>query len=96
MTEGKFIRFYKKRNNSKSHKEVREKIDLFWNVLLKALEEDKKVTFKNWGAFENREMKVRKVLVPTWEKAQYIKPKEIVKFRAGKSLIEIANGDTDE
>ena len=63
---------------------------------LKALEEDKKVTFKNWGAFEKREMKVRKVLVPTWEKAQYIKPKEIVKFRAGKSLIEIANGDTDE
>ena len=42
MTEGEFIRFYKKRNNSKSHKEVREKIDLFWNVLLKALEEDKK------------------------------------------------------
>ena len=40
MTEGEFIRFYKKRNNSKSHKEVREKIDLFWNVLLKALDED--------------------------------------------------------
>ena len=96
MKEGKFIRFYKKRNNSKSHKEVREKIDLFWNVLLKALEEDKKVTFKNWGAFEKREMKVRKVLVPTWEKAQYIKPKEIVKFRTGKSLIEIANSDADE
>ena len=96
MTEGEFIRFYKKRNNSKSHKEVREKIDLFWNVLPKALDEDKKVIFKNWGAFEKREMKVRKVLVPTWEKAQYIKPKEIVKFRAGKSLIKIANGDTDE
>ena len=62
MTEGEFVRFYKKRNNSKSHKEVREKIDLFWNVLLKALDEDKKV----------------------------------IKFRAGKSLIEIANGDIDE
>ena len=96
MTEGEFIRFYKKRNNSKSHKEVRENIDLFWNVLLKALDEDKKVILKNWGVFEKRERKVRKVLVPTWEKAQYIKPKEIVKFRAGKSLIKIANGDTDE
>ena len=96
MTEGKFIRFYKKRNNSKSHKEVREKIDLFWNVLLKALDEDKKVILKNWGVFEKRERKVRKVLVPTWEKAQYIKPKESIKFRAGKSFIEIANGDTDE
>ena len=96
MTEGEFIRFYKKRNNSKSHKEVREKIDLFWNVLLKALDEDKKVILKTWRVFEKRERKVRKVLVPTWEKAQYIKPKEIVKFRAGKSLIKIANGDTDE
>ena len=52
MTEGEFIRFYKKRNNSKNLKVVKEKIDLFWNVLLKALDEDKKVIFKNWGAFE--------------------------------------------
>ena len=96
MTEGEFLRFYKKRNNSKNLKVVKEKIDLFWNVLLKALEEDKKVILKNWGVFEKRERKVRKVLVPTWEKAQYIKPKESIKFRAGKSFIEIANGDTDE
>ena len=96
MTEGEFIRFYKKRNNSKSHKEVREKIDLFWNVLLKALDEDKKVTLQNWGVFEKRERKARKVLVPMWEEARYTEPKEAVKFRAGKSLIEIANGDTDE
>ena len=41
-------------------------------------------------------MKVRKELVPTCEKAEYIKPKESIKFRAGKSFIEIANGDTDE
>ena len=96
MTEGEFIRFYKKRNNSKNLKVVRARIDLFWRVLLKSLEEDKKATLKNWGVFEKREMKARKVLIPTWEKAQYIKPKEIVKFKAGKSLIEIANGDTDE
>lgn len=41
MTEGEFIRFYKKRNKIKSHKKVREKIDLFWDVLLRALEEEK-------------------------------------------------------
>ena len=52
MTEGEFIRFYKKRNRIKSHKKVKEKIDLFWNVLLKALEEDKKVVFKDWGVFK--------------------------------------------
>lgn len=42
MTEGEFIRFYKKRNKSKNHKEAKEKIDLFWNVLLAALEKKKK------------------------------------------------------
>lgn len=42
MTEGEFVRFYKKRNKSKSHKEVKKKIDLFWDVLLKALDEEKK------------------------------------------------------
>ena len=47
MTEGEFIRFYKKRNKIKNHKTVKEKIDLFWDVLLKALDEDKKVALQN-------------------------------------------------
>ena len=96
MTEGEFIRFYKKRNYSKSHKEVKEKIDLFWDALLKALEEDKKVVFKDWGVFEKREIKSRKIKVPMWEEERYTEPKKAIKFRAGKSLIEIANGDIDE
>ena len=96
MTEGEFIRFYKTRNKIKSHREVREKIELFWNVLLKALEEDKKVTFKEWGVFERKEKKPRKVLVPMWEKPTYTEPKEAIKFRAGKGLMKIANGDADE
>ena len=96
MTEGEFLRFYKKRNNSKNLKVVKEKIDLFWNVLLKALEEDKKVTFKEWGTFEKKEMKPRKVLVPMWEKATYTEPREAIKFRAGKGLMKIANSDADE
>ncbi|MEJ6465187.1 HU family DNA-binding protein [Fusobacterium ulcerans] len=96
MTEGEFIRFYKKRNRIKSHKEVKEKIDLFWDVLLKALEEDKKVIFKEWGTFEKKEMKSRKVLVPMWEKPIYTEAREAIKFRAGKGLIKIANGGIDE
>ena len=96
MTEGEFVRFYKKRNNSKSHKEVREKIDLFWNVLLKALDEDKKVALQNWGVFEKKERKARKILVPMWEEAGYTEPKEAVKFKAGKALVKIANSDKNE
>ncbi|RGJ21328.1 HU family DNA-binding protein, partial [Fusobacterium varium] len=56
MTEGEFIRFYKKRNLSRSYKEVKEKIDIFWTVLLKALDEDGKVLLKDWGAFEKKEV----------------------------------------
>ena len=96
MTEGEFIRFYKKRNRIKSHKEVKEKIDLFWDVLLKALEEDKKVVFKGWGIFEKREVKSRKIKVPMWEEERYTDPKEVIKFRAGKGLIKMVEGDTNE
>ena len=96
MTEGEFIRFYKKRNKIKNHKAVKEKIDLFWNVLLKALEEDKKVVFKDWGVFGKREIKSRKIKVPMWEEERYTEPKEVIKFRAGKGLIKMVEGDTDE
>ena len=96
MTEGEFVRFYKKRNKSKSHKEVKKKIDLFWDVLLKALDEDKKVVFKGWGVFEKREIKSRKIKVPMWEEERYTEPKEVIKFRAGKGLIKMVEGDTDE
>ena len=96
MTEGEFIRCYKKRNKIKNYKAVKEKIDLFWNVLLKALDEDKKVALQNWRVFEKREMKSRKVLVPMWEKPIYTEAREAIKFRAGKGLIKIANGGIDE
>ncbi|AVQ28930.1 hypothetical protein C4N20_12845 [Fusobacterium ulcerans] len=96
MTEGKFIRFYKKRNKCRSHKEVKEKIDLFWDALLKALEEDKKVVFKDWGVFEKRETKSRKIKMPMWKGERYTEPKEVIKFRAGKGLIKMAEGDADE
>ena len=96
MTEGEFIRCYKKRNKIKNYKAVKEKIDLFWNVLLKALDEDKKVALQNWRVFEKKERKARKVLMPMWEEAGYTEPKEAVKFKAGKALVKIANGDKDE
>ena len=80
MKESMFIKYYKKRNKSKNYKEAKEKIDLFWNVLLKALEEES-VILKNWGTFEKKEVKARKV----------------IKFRAGKGLRNIVNGvDADE
>ncbi|MEG9320314.1 HU family DNA-binding protein, partial [Fusobacterium varium] len=54
MTEGEFIRFYRDRNCLRNIKEAKEKIDLFWTVVLKALDEDGKVLLKDWGAFEKK------------------------------------------
>ena len=96
MTEREFIKFYKERNYSKNYKEVREKIDLFWNALLAALEEDKKVVFKNWGTFEKKEVRSRKVMIPMWENPVYTKPKEVIKFRAGMNLMEEINKKSDK
>ncbi|WP_462425078.1 HU family DNA-binding protein [Fusobacterium sp. THCT13E1] len=97
MTEGEFIRFYKKRNKSKNHKEVKEKIDLFWKVLQKALDEENKITFKNWGIFEQKEVRSRKIVIPKMDKVGYIKAKKKIRFKAGAGLQDIVNGaGTDE
>ena len=97
MTEGEFIRFYKKRNNSKNHKEVKEKIDLFWNALLKALDEEGRVALKDWGTFEKKEVKPRRIVIPNMEKVTITKAKKVIKFKAGAGLRNVVNEvDTDE
>ncbi|WP_130890184.1 HU family DNA-binding protein [Fusobacterium sp. THCT13E1] len=97
MTEGKFIRFYKKRNALKNQQEVKEKIDLFWNTLLKVLNEGEKVTFKNWGTFEQKEVRSRKIVISKMDKVGYTKAKKKIRFKAGAGLQDIVNGaGTDE
>ncbi|MHD0316787.1 HU family DNA-binding protein [Fusobacterium sp. THCT1E2] len=97
MTEGEFIRFYKKRNHLKNQKEVKKRIDLFWNTLLKVLDEGKKVTFKNWGTFEQKEVKSRKIMITRINKSGYTKAKNKIRFRAGSGLQDIVNrADTNE
>lgn len=96
MTEREFIKFYKDRNHSKDYKEAKEKIELFWNAMLAALEEDERVVFKDWGIFEKKEVKTRKIMIPMLKKTVYTKPKEVIKFRAGMGLIKTINEKSDE
>ena len=97
MTEKEFIKFYKKRNLSRSYKEVKEKIDLFWDTILKALDEDEKVVLKNWGTFEKKEVKPRRIVIPNMEKVTITKAKKVIKFKAGAGLRNVVNEvDTDE
>ena len=97
MKEGEFIKFYKERNLSRNYKEVKEKIDLFWTVVLKALAEDGKVLLKDWGAFEKKEVAPRKIITPRMEKAGLTRVGEKVRFRTGTGLKNLVNGaDADE
>ena len=97
MTEKEFIKFYKKRNLSRSYKEVKEKIDLFWDTILKALAEDGKVSLKDWGVFEKKEVAPRKIMTPRMEKERVTKAGEKIRFRTGTGLKTLVNGDdTDE
>ena len=97
MKEGEFIKFYKERNLSRNYKEVKEKIDLFWNAVLKALDEDGKVLLKDWGVFEKKEVSPRKIMTPRMEKERVTKTREKIRFRTGTGLKNLVNGDdTDE
>ncbi|RHG32257.1 HU family DNA-binding protein [Fusobacterium varium] len=97
MTEKEFIKFYKRRNFSRNHKEAKEKIDLFWNAILKALDEDGKVVLKNWGVFEKKEVKARKIVIPQMKETVITEAKKKIRFRTGTGLQDVINsGDIDE
>ena len=93
MTEKEFIKFYKKRNLSRSYKEVKEKIDLFWDTILKALAEDGKVSLKDWGVFEKKEVAPRKIMTPRMEKERVTKAGEKISFKTGTGLKTLVNRD---
>ena len=97
MTEKEFIKLYKRRNFSRNHEEAKEKIDLVWNAILKALDEGGKVSLKNWGVFEKKEVKARKIVIPQMKEAVIIDAKEKIRFKAGIGLRNMINGaDVDE
>ncbi len=97
MTEKEFIKYYRNRNHLKNVKEAKEKVELFWDTILKALDEDGKVVLKNWGTFEKKEVKARKIMIPQMKEAVIIDAKEKIRFKAGKGLRNVINGaDVDE
>lgn len=99
MKEENFKRFYKKEKNLKNLKEAEEKIELFWAALMEALKRNEKVIFKNWGKFEIKEVKSRKVKIPNKEFFFNTLPKKVMIFRCGKGLRERINKigeDSDE
>lgn len=90
MREEEFIRFYKKERRLKNLKKAKEEIYFFWSVLMEVLKEEK-VMFKNWGKFEVKNVKARKVKIPNEKKAFYTSPKKVLSFKCGTGLRERIN-----
>ena len=93
MKEWEFIKFYRDRNCLRSVKEAKEKIDLFWTVVLKTLNEDGKVSLKDWGVFEKKEIVPRKIMTPRMEKERVTKAGEKISFKTGTGLKTLVNRD---
>ena len=55
-------------------------------VLIEALKQDGKVMFKDWGKFEVKEVKSRKVKTPAKEGIFYTLPKKVMAFKCGNAL----------
>lgn len=97
MCEKEFLKFYKKEKKLKNIETAKEKLELFWTTLMLALEEDNKVVLKNWGKFEKKEFKPRKVSVPTLKSSFYTEIKTKIKFKTGIRLRQlIGEGDDYE
>ncbi|WP_304158772.1 HU family DNA-binding protein [Fusobacterium ulcerans] len=90
MREEEFIRFYKKERKLKNLKKAKEEIYFFWSVLMEVLKEEK-VMFKNWGKFEVKNVKARKVKIPNEKKAFYTSLKKVLSFKCGTGLRERIN-----
>ena len=90
MREEEFIRFYKKERKLKNLKKAKEEIYFFWSVLMEVLKEEK-VMFKNWGKFEVKNVKARKVKIPNEKKAFYTSSKKVLSFKCGTGLRERIN-----
>jgi len=86
MKEKNFIKLYKKEKNLKNYEEAKREIDFFWSVLIEALKQDGKVMFKDWGKFEVKEVKSRKVKTPAKEGIFYTLPKKVMAFKCGNAL----------
>ena len=52
---------------------------------------EEKVIFKNWGKFEVKNVKARKVKIPNEKNAFYTSPKKVLSFKCGTGLRERIN-----
>ena len=91
MGEKEFLKLYMKERELKSLEEAKEKVDTFWKTLKTSLENGEKVKFKDWGNFEMKEVRPRKIIELQTKKEIIIPKSRKIKFTSGKGLVKSVN-----
>ena len=74
-----------------SIREAKERLDSFWKALFDVLEEEGKVIIKDWGIFEKKEVKPRKILNLATREMMITEEKKVIKFKPRIKMIDKVN-----
>ena len=91
MTEAEFLELYKKKRKLKNIKEAKEKLELFWYVIFTGIAPEKKVIVKDFGTFEAKKLKPRKIYDIHKNSLYMTKERTAVRFRVKNNFTEKVN-----
>ena len=91
MVKKEFKKFYSEYNNM-SEEEASQEVEEFLEMMKQAFSLYPKVVFRDFGTFEVKETKERKIVDPRGNNELiHSKPRKYVKFKASKNLEERMN-----
>lgn len=93
MGEKEFLKLYMKERGLKNLEEAKEKVDTFWKTVKESLEKGEKVKFKDWGNFDMKDVRPRKIVELKTKKNMIIPGSRKIKFCSGKGLIKSINNE---
>ena len=96
MGEKEFIKQYAEARGISDLKKAKKKIDLFWETMMIALEEEGEVKVKDWGSFRLKEVPERDIVQLRTKKLVKIPAGTKLKFKTGKRLQNIINNENKE
>lgn len=96
MGEKEFLKLYMKERGLKNLDEAKEKIDTFWKTVKGALERGEKVKFKDWGNFDMKDIRPRRIVELKTKRDMIIPGSRKIKFSSGKGLIKSIHNEIEE
>lgn len=87
MNKKEFMLELRKKLGIKDLEIIESKVNNFWDSWFETLKENKKLTIKDFGKFEIKDVKPRKVVSPYGE--FITNPSKKIRFTAGKELREM-------